>query len=89
MYNEYKDKGFDILSVSLDRTKDRWLQAIQQDNLSAWHHVSDLKGWQNAVAKMFGVRSIPHTILLDAEGRIIARGLRGDALEAKLAEIFQ
>ncbi|MCB0638432.1 MAG: TlpA family protein disulfide reductase [Lewinella sp.] len=88
MYEEYKDQGFEILGVSLDRTKDRWLQAIEQDGLG-WLHVSDLKGWQNEVAQLYGVTSIPHTVLLDANGRIIARGLRGPSLEAKLAEIFQ
>lgn len=87
MYNEYRERGFEILGVSLDRARDRWLQAIEQDGLT-WLHVSDLKGWQNEVAQRFSVSSIPHTILLDAEGRIIARGLRGAALEAKLAEIF-
>ncbi|MCB0617022.1 MAG: TlpA family protein disulfide reductase, partial [Phaeodactylibacter sp.] len=87
MYNKYKDKGFDILGVSLDKTQDRWLQAIEQDGLE-WHHVSDLKGWGNEVAQAYGVRSIPHTILLDQEGRIIARNLRGQALEEKLEELF-
>jgi len=87
MYNEYKEKGFEILGVSLDNNKDRWLQAIKQDGLT-WLHVSDLKYWQNEVAQMYGVRSIPHTILLDQEGKIIARNLRGAALEEKLGEIF-
>lgn len=88
VYNQYKDKGFEILGVSLDNAKDRWLQAIQQDGLT-WMHVSDLKGWSNAVAQTYGVRSIPQTILLDAEGKIIARNLRGPSLEEKLAEIFK
>ena len=87
MYNKYKDKGFDILGVSLDKTQDRWVQAIEQDGLE-WHHVSDLKGWSNEVAQAYGVRSIPHTILLDQEGRIIARNLRGQALEDKLEQLF-
>lgn len=88
LYETYKDKGFDILGVSLDRDKERWLQAIAQDGL-VWNHVSDLKGWQNAVAQKYGVSSIPHTVLVDREGRIIARGLRGPALEEKLKELFQ
>ncbi|MDZ4680435.1 MAG: TlpA disulfide reductase family protein [Saprospiraceae bacterium] len=88
LYETYKDKGFDILGVSLDRDKERWLQAIQQDGL-VWNHVSDLKGWQNDVAKRYGVSSIPHTVLVDREGRIIARGLRGPALAEKLKELFQ
>lgn len=87
VYNTYKDKGFEILGVSLDNNKDRWLQAIKQDGL-VWRHVSDLKYWQNEVAQLYGVRSIPHTILLDKDGKIIARNLRGPALEEKLAEIF-
>lgn len=87
MYEKYKEKGFDILGVSLDKTHDRWIQAIEQDGLE-WHHVSDLKGWSNEAAQAYGVRSIPHTVLLDAEGRILARNLRGEALERKLEEIF-
>ncbi|MCB0643739.1 MAG: TlpA family protein disulfide reductase, partial [Phaeodactylibacter sp.] len=87
MYEKYKEQGFDILGVSLDRQKDRWLKAIEADGLG-WHHVSDLKGWQNEVAQQYGVTSIPHTVLLDAEGKIIARNLRGARLESKLAEIF-
>lgn len=88
LYDEYKDKGFEVLGVSLDRAKDRWLQAIEKDGLK-WLHVSDLKGWKNEVAQMYRVSSIPHTMLLDADGKIIARGLRGAQLEAKLAEIFE
>ncbi len=87
LFHKYKDKGFDILGVSLDRQRDRWIKAIEADGLT-WHHVSDLKGWQNAVARLYGVRSIPHTVLVDREGRIIARNLRGPTLEARLAEIF-
>ncbi|MCB0589619.1 MAG: thioredoxin, partial [Phaeodactylibacter sp.] len=74
--------------VSLDKAHDRWVQAIEQDGL-VWHHVSDLKGWSNEVAQAYGVRSIPQTLLLDKEGRILARNLRGEALEARLAEIFE
>lgn len=87
LYNRYKDKGFDILGVSLDRDRQRWLDAIEQDGL-VWHHVSDLKQWSNAVAQLYGVNSIPHTVLVDKEGRILARNLRGEALERKLAELF-
>ena len=87
MYEKYKDKGFEILSVSLDKDKDRWLGAIEKDNLT-WSHVSDLQGWKNEAAALYGVRSIPETVLLDSEGKIIARKLRGPMLEAKLAEIF-
>ncbi|NJK84446.1 MAG: TlpA family protein disulfide reductase, partial [Saprospiraceae bacterium] len=87
MYNKYKDKGFEILGVSLDRTKDAWLRAIEADKLT-WQHVSDLRGWTNEVAQLYGVTSIPHTVLVDAEGKIIARNLRGATLEAKLESIF-
>lgn len=87
LYQKYKDRGFDVLGVSLDSNKDRWLKAIEKDQL-AWHHVSDLKKWKNAAAKLYGVRSIPHTVLLDREGKVIARGLRSGQLEQKLVEIF-
>lgn len=87
LYNAYKDKGFDILAVSLDNSRDRWLDAIAKDGLT-WHHVSDLQGWKNSVAQTYGVTSIPHTVLLDAEGRIIARNLRGQELEKKVAELL-
>ena len=87
LYNKYKGRGFEILGVSLDKEREKWLAAIEQDGLT-WKHVSDLKGWSNEVADQYSVRSIPHTILLDAEGRILARGLRGPALEEKLAELF-
>lgn len=87
LYEKYKGKGFDILGVSLDNSKDRWLKAIEQDGLP-WHHISDLGGWKNAAAVMYGVTSIPQTVLVDAEGNIIARNLRGPALDQKLAEIF-
>ncbi|GAB4243627.1 MAG: hypothetical protein Kow0027_02860 [Saprospiraceae bacterium] len=86
-YNKYHDKGFDVLGVSLDKDKKRWLDAIEKDGL-IWHHVSDLKGWANAAAQLYGVRSIPHTVLLDKDGKIIARNLRGPELEQKLAELF-
>lgn len=87
MYEKYKSKGFEILGVSLDSNKDRWLDAIKADKL-VWQHVSDLKGWSNAVAQAYSVSSIPHTILLDQNGKILARGLRGAALEQKLGELL-
>lgn len=88
LYDKYASKGFEILGVSLDRTKDRWQQAIDKDQLN-WLHISDLKHWSSAHAALYGVRSIPDTVLLDGEGKIIARGLRGPQLEAKLAELFK
>lgn len=87
MYEKYKEKGFEIYGVSLDSKKDRWLQAIEADGLT-WPHVSDLKGWKSSPAQVYGVRSIPTTVLLDADGNLLARNLRGPSLEAKLEEIF-
>jgi thiol-disulfide isomerase/thioredoxin len=86
-YEKYKSKGFDILGVSLDKTKEAWVGAIQADGLP-WHHISDLKGWQSDHAALYSVTSIPQTLLIDREGKIIERNLRGPALEAKLKEIF-
>lgn len=87
LYEQFHPKGFEILGVSLDRGKEEWLQAIKDDKLS-WLHVSDLQYWQNEAARMYSVNSIPQTILIDAEGKIIAKGLRGEQLAAKLAELF-
>jgi peroxiredoxin len=87
-YKKYHDKGFEILQVSLDKTRDEWLDAISKDGLT-WKHVSDLKYWGSAAAKLYGIESIPANLLLDKDGKIIAQNLRGPALEAKLAEIFQ
>ncbi|MGV8095882.1 MAG: redoxin domain-containing protein [Mangrovibacterium sp.] len=86
-YNNFKDKGFDIIGVSLDREKEAWLKAISADKL-AWHHVSDLKYWQNEAARLYNVNSIPHSVLLDKEGKIIAKNLRGDKLQQKLKELM-
>jgi thiol-disulfide isomerase/thioredoxin len=87
LYAKYKDQGFDILGVSLDRDITAWKRAINDDQL-VWHHISDLKGWQSGHAALYSVSSIPQTVLLDREGKIIVRNLRGDALAAKLFEIF-
>lgn len=88
-YNKYKDKGFTILGVSLDRpgAKTAWLKAIHDDNLS-WTHVSDLQWWNNAVAKLYGVESIPQNFLLDPQGKIIGKNLRGAELDATLEAIL-
>lgn len=88
MYNKFKDKGFAIYSVSLDQAKANWTKAIRNDNLT-WTHVSDLKFWQSAAAQQYGVQAIPATFLLDKEGKIIAKNLRGDALEQKLEEVLK
>ncbi|MFD1003620.1 redoxin domain-containing protein [Ohtaekwangia kribbensis] len=86
-YAKFKDKGFNILGVSLDDKEDRWKKALEKDNLP-WTQVSDLKGWHNAAAIQYGVRAIPANFLISPEGKIIARDLRGEALNAKLSEIF-
>lgn len=88
-YNKFKDKGFTVLGVSLDRPgkKDAWLKAIADDKLT-WTHVSDLKFWDNEVAQMYGIRSIPANFLIDPTGKIIAKGLREQALQDKLQELL-
>lgn len=88
MYAKYHDKGFEVFSVSLDNKKENWEAAIQKDGLVWPNHVSDLKGWGSAAAKLYGVSSIPCTFLLDREGRILARGLRGPELERALQQLF-
>jgi len=87
-YNKFKDKNFTILGVSLDRPtgRDRWLKAIHDDGL-AWNHVSDLKFWDNAVAKEYGIRAIPQNLLIDPQGRIVAKNLNGEELDKKLGEL--
>lgn len=87
-FNTYKDKGFTILGVSFDESKEKWEEAIAKDELQ-WAQVSDLKGWANEVGKMYGIRAIPQNLLLDPEGKILAKNLRGEALESKLAELFK
>jgi peroxiredoxin len=88
-YDKYKDAGFTVFSVSLDDNKANWIRAIKGDNLKWSSHVSDLKGWQSAAAKIYGVNGIPATFLLDRNGKIIGKNLRGEALEAKLMEACQ
>ncbi|RZK19936.1 MAG: AhpC/TSA family protein [Hymenobacter sp.] len=89
-YNAYKGRNFDILGVSLDKEGEqaKWLKAIQDDHL-AWTQVSDLQGWQNAAAQRYGVRSIPQNFLIDPAGKIVAANLRGDELQAKLAQLIK
>lgn len=88
-YNKYKDKGFDIYSVSLDQDANRWKNAIQQDGLIWSNHVSDLKGWQSEAAAKYAVQSIPAAFLLDKDGKIVAKNLRGAELEQKLQELLK
>lgn len=87
-YNKFKDKGFTVLGVSYDQDKTKWVAAIAKDNLT-WTHVSDLKGWGNETARLFNITGIPANLLLDKEGKIVAKNLRGAALEEKLAELLK
>jgi len=92
-YNQYKDtefkngNGFTIFSVSLDKNLIAWKKAVQDDSLIWPCHVSDLKGWKNEAAKLYGIRSIPSNFLIDGDGKIVAVNLRGDALEAALRKL--
>jgi len=89
-YNKFKDKGFTVLGVSLDQPgkKADWLAAIAKDGLT-WTEVSDLKFWNNEVAQLYGIQSIPQNFLIDPSGKIVATNLRGDELQAKLAELIK
>jgi peroxiredoxin len=87
-YSKYKSKGFEIFGVSLDQDKDRWIEAIAKDGIT-WPQVSDLKQWNSQVVKLFNIQGIPYTVLLDKEGNILAKNLRGEDLEKKLAEVVQ
>ncbi len=87
-YKRFHSKGFEIFQVSLDKTKDAWVKAIEKDNLLWPNHVSDLKYWDSEPARQYNVRSIPSNFLLDPDGKVIAKDLRGIALGKKLAEIF-
>jgi peroxiredoxin len=86
-YKMYKDKGFEILSVSLDNSRDKWLKALQQESMT-WPQVSDLNGNNNSVARLYGVSAIPATFLVDRDGKLISTNLRGEDLNHKLAELF-
>lgn len=88
LYNKYKDKGFTVMSVSLDKDYQKWIDAIAKDGLAWPHHVSDLKQWQSRVGALYGVHSIPFTVLIDKEGKIIGKNIRGEALGTELARIF-
>jgi len=88
-FNQYKDKNFTVLGVSLDQPgkKQAWLDAIHADDLT-WTHVSDLQFWNNAVAKQYGIRAIPQNLLIDPSGKIIAKNIRGEELGKKLSEVL-
>jgi len=87
-YAKYHKKGFEIFQVSLDRTKQAWMKGIEDDHLGQWYHVSDLGYWQSAVVKLYHIQGIPTNYLLDRDGKIIAKNLRGEALGARLQQIF-
>lgn len=88
-YKTYKDKNFTVLGVSLDQPgkKQDWLQAIEKDGLT-WTQLSDLQGWKNAASTLYGVRGIPANFLIDPQGKIVGKDLRGAALEKKLGELL-
>jgi len=86
-YLKYKDKGFNVLAVSLDDDSGKWIKAVEKDDLP-WAQVSDLKGWNNVAAIQYGVRAIPANFLIDPQGRIVKRDLRGEELNKALAELF-
>lgn len=87
-FNKYKSKKFTVLGVSLDKAKESWMDAIRMDGL-AWTHISDLQGWQNSVAQQFQIFNIPQNFLLDPDGKVIGKNLRGPALERKLARVLK
>jgi thiol-disulfide isomerase/thioredoxin len=87
-YKKYHKKGFEVVGLSFDKDKDAWVQAIKDWDMP-WIHLSDLKHWQTVAAGVYSVNSIPDNLLIDPQGTIVARGLRGKELEAKLSEIFK
>lgn len=89
LYNQYKEKGFTVYSVSLDNDRNKWLQAIQQDGLSWPNHVSDLSGWNTPLTKVYKFNGIPFTVLVDEQGKIIGKNLRGMELEQKLQSVLK
>ena len=88
MYNKYKNNGFEVYQVSLDRDKSTWINAINKDGLNELNHVSDLKFWKSDAAITYNIKSIPASFFIDPDGKIIAKNLRGPRLEKKLSEIF-
>lgn len=86
-YDKYKDKGLGIIGVSLDKDRTSWEEAVKRLGMT-WTQLSDLQGWNNAAAQMFGVQAIPFTVLIDKEGKLIDAGLRGEELEQKIASLL-
>jgi peroxiredoxin len=87
-YAKYKSKGFEIYGVSLDKEKGNWVEAIKEEGIT-WPQVSDLLYWQSSVISLYAIEGIPYTVLLDREGTIIAKNLRGEELDEKLAEVLK
>ena len=87
VYNKFKDQGFDVWAISLDDKKDNWLRAVKDDKMP-WPQVSDLKGWKNEAAQYYNITSIPMNFLLDSEGKVVAKNLRGDNLEKEVAKFI-
>lgn len=87
LYDKYHAKGFDVVGLSFDSNKDAWVGAINRLQIG-WHHLSDLQGWQSLAGQTYGVNAIPATLLIGPDGKVVANGLRGDKLAAKLAEIY-
>ena len=86
-YNEYKDRGFDVLAVSLDKTREAWLKGIEEDGLK-YHHVSELKYWNSDIARLYGIRAIPSNLLIDKNGKIVGKNLRGTDLDEALRRLI-
>ncbi len=86
-YNEFHQKGLEVLSVSLDEKREAWLKAVEQDGLP-WTQVSDLKGWKNSASQSYLIKAIPANFLIDPSGKIVASGLRGDHLQQELERVF-
>ena len=87
VFNDYNTKGFDIIGVSLDTDKNNWIKAIEKDSLT-WSHVSDLQGWNSVAGKLYAVNAIPHSVILNENGTIVAKNLRGEELRDKIAELL-
>ena len=88
LYNKFKSKGVEVVGVSLDTRKESWERAVLKDNLP-WLHVSDLKGWDSDISKLYGVEAIPATFVIDPKGIIVSPKIHGSKLEGKLNEIFR
>lgn len=87
IYNDFKGQGFEIVGISLDEDPEEWEKVIVEDRIF-WYHISDLQGWKNTGATQYGVRSLPHNVLIDREGTIAAKNLRGNELREKIKELI-